>query len=748
MSGKHLYHVPRGHPCSLCGYSAHSHRVEHTYKDNNGACSSCGLKESNHRIRTVERRRKHDNRSIYIGIDGEGQGGEKQRNEIHKYILLAAGNESGDQTWHVEHPNGLSTKSCLDFILSLPNRRAKIFSFAFNYDLTKILEDLPDEKLYLLFRPELRQRSAKFAKFGPWPIKWEGYKLNLQGTKFTVKQKDKRIVIWDIFKFFQAKFVSAIKDWKVGEEKLYKRLSAMKDKRGTEEFSQDGMEGIRRYCFEECKCIGELAHKLDDSHVKAGLKLKTYYGAGSSGTAILHKMDIRKKITPAPEEMREAIACSFFGGRFENSVIGAIREPLWSYDISSAYPYQITFLPCLLHGRWEHTKSNRDARKGRVALIRYTLNSRISVKDKQRLGIGNWGPFPFRTKDGSISFPETSGGGWIWRDEYLIGEKLFPNVQFKEAWVYHCECDCQPFDKIPEYYIFRLRIGKEGPGLTVKLAVNSVYGKLAQSVGNAMFTSWIWAGLITSGTRCQNLEMAALHKDMSNMLMIATDGIKTRERLITPVPIETDTGELLPDKDGILCSKPLGGWEEKEDKKGIFFARPGIYFPLNPTEDEMKEVKARGVGKGVILENWEKIVDSWETKGVDAKITIANITRFCGAKTSISKSANGYHRATLSSKRKGMPVYGQWINRKVEMSFDPRPKRQCVNKDGVTLRVRRFPEDLVRGEVYNAECTSMPYKRAIQSKEALEMKAATQELLEQPDCDLVEYGLDGLEVGI
>lgn len=40
-----------------------------------------------------------------------------------------------------------------------------------------------------------------------------------------------KVVIWDIFKFFAAKFVTSLKNWKVGEESMLARMSDMKDKR-------------------------------------------------------------------------------------------------------------------------------------------------------------------------------------------------------------------------------------------------------------------------------------------------------------------------------------------------------------------------------------------------------------------------------------------------------------------------------------------------------------------------------------
>src|SRR5205085_11872047 len=117
----------------------------------------------------------------YIGIDGEGQGRER-----HRYVMLAASEENGEQTWVKENPKGLTTIECFDLILSLPTKRARIFSFAFNYDLTKILQDVDSGTLYMLFRPELRARSGKNQHLVPIYVDWNGYQLNMQGTKFVL----------------------------------------------------------------------------------------------------------------------------------------------------------------------------------------------------------------------------------------------------------------------------------------------------------------------------------------------------------------------------------------------------------------------------------------------------------------------------------------------------------------------------------------------------------------------------------
>jgi len=280
--------------------------------------------------------------------------------------------------------------------------------------------------------------------------------------------------------------------------------------------------------------------------------------------------------------------------------------------------------------------------------------------------------------------------------------------------------------------VLRLKLGKEGPGIVIKLGCNSCYGKLAQSVGNALFNSWIWAGMITSGCRAQVLDILAIHKDWANLLAIATDGIYTREKIEAPKPLDTGTRDVwvTNPKTGIIELKPvLGGWENKTYDRGMFFARPGIYFPLNPSIDDIKDIRGRGVGKGVVLENWSTIIDTWKKDGIEGNAQVANVTRFCGAKSSISCSNGGKRYNRANAKGGVLPSYGQWITRKVEMSFHPLPKRALVNPDGVTLKLRRFPKSL----------ESVPYDRAMMSNESNELRMMTIEALEQPDGDLTEY---------
>ena len=136
-------------------------RPDHIPTGTSEVCDSCGVSASMHRRRNNEvlsrkseyissynkNHPRHNPSARIIGIDGEGQG-----RLPHRYTYLAACDEAGVK-WSVANSARLTTVECLDFILDLP-RRSLIFGYAFLYDLTKILQDLPDRLLYLLFHEE------------------------------------------------------------------------------------------------------------------------------------------------------------------------------------------------------------------------------------------------------------------------------------------------------------------------------------------------------------------------------------------------------------------------------------------------------------------------------------------------------------------------------------------------------------------------------------------------------------------
>jgi hypothetical protein len=680
--------------------------------------------------------------------------------------------------------NGLSTVQCLDFLLDLPKKPLK-FGFSLGYDYTKILSDLDEMTLWRLNHPE--SRTAKTGP--PRPIVWkprgwvEGdrvYEINLLSNRLTLRALEghgalcnslscpgckpvARVVLWDCFKFFQTSFIKACLDWEVITKEEYEILKRMKDarsdfKRPQSEDHPDWVE-IKRYCGLECRKMASLADLLLKAHVKAGLKLTQYFGAGSTGAAMLEKMGTRKFIRREykpkgsskvvwlkleyPDVLTYAIGCSFFGGRFEISRMGPYEKPVWSYDISSAYPYAFTFLPCMVHGKWERRSFSdslqREIESSTTALVRYELPyvhgmGKINRKGWGQIWIGEhmgesdrpWGPLPFRDQVGNILYPSTSGGGWIAKDEFLTAQKYYPNVKLIEAWVYNTPCSCRVLrDVMPKNYKLRLSWGKEGKGQVAKLGQNACYGKTAQSKGkNPHYQNFLWALLTTASCRAQLLHGMAQASKPENILSLATDGIMSAERLILPNPMDTGTFDAVDIKSG--KKKPLGGWEEKEIPGGMWLIRPGIVFALG---EDLKETKARGIGKSVLAERKKDVMESWYQRGpVDLEVK-KNL--FFGMKGQIDKVGEEYRR------REGYGRFGE-VTQKI--SYFAHPKRPLGTLPG-TQQFRTWAlEPSLISQPYKAICKEGPGP----SQDAKDMMR--QELIEedQPDCEDEpdEFGVD------
>lgn len=624
MSGEH---APKAFPICPCGLQASKHRP--THKPKMWPICSCGAPAINHRVKHAVRgsgavcecglpRAQHLSTSPYtyqyVGIDGEGLG-----RKPHRYVLLSAA--TNVREWSLENMKGIRTREALDWIVdSLDGCR--VFSYGFGYDITCIIRDMPNALIYELLRPSTRYYQNRLK-----PVKWEGYKIDWLQGKFVVRKGAKRVVIWDILKFFQCPFVKALDDWGIPTE----NIEEMKRKRGR--FRVADMPRIRTYNLTECKQLSALAQKLVLTHRDCGLTLHSYYGPGSTASVMISHMGAMQYKADPPRAMVGPIACAFSGGRFEHSAMGLIK-PIYGADISSAYPYQLCFLPCLKCGEWKRVRGNvRRALEGcTTALVRYRYHGRKTDV---------WAPFPHRDKRGSICYPYRNQG-WAWLPEIEAAMRAgWGKLELLDAWVYKTECAHKPFAEIAEHYRRRCELGKDAAGRVLKLGCNSVEGKLIQSKGpNPKFQSWVWGGLVTSGTRAQILDVISSADNPADIVGIATDGVYSRVPLNLPLPRDTGTSDL---------AKPLGGWETKEYPEGMLFLKPGIYIAIGDGE-----VRARGIGRRALVQARDDLIDTWE-RGEHQHIV--TVDRFHGAKT------------TINLKLRRTKRYGQWTKMRIRVAF-------------------------------------------------------------------------------
>lgn len=570
----------------------------------------------------------------WLGIDGEGIG-----RAPHRYVLLAASDSSGKHDY-IENVNGISTESGLRFLLSLSrlDNDAKFAGFYLSYDWTMLLRDLPHRALYRLLRPELRLRPRNEGA-GFSPVHFRGFKLHYLSGLMRISRGSQSVNVWDVGKFYQSRFVAALEASGIAPSELVTR---MKEERGT--WSERDLDRMRDYCLEECQALAGLCELLETQHERIGLSLKSWHGPGSTASALLAKHKVEKCHAKTPPHLETLVSRAFFGGRFEQSFIGS-RSYVQSYDVRSAYPHAATTLPCLAHGKWVHRR--RSPSDSAVALVRYRVT-----------GIGDrvWGPLPCRLADDSIVWPRKGSAGWVWNVEFQAA-RAWSGVHYAgEHWELVRRCDCQPFHFVPELYAERM--ARPENKQVLKLALNSLYGKLAQSIGGgSRWSSRVWAGIITATTRARMLELICTHSDESKLCAIATDGAYSTESLA-------------------IAGAALGQWEVKP-KGFMTFVRPGIYWShadvlawygaptLETRALAVQAIRSRGVGRAHLLTQ-VAAAEAAIARG-DEKALLGVTTQFGGARETVYR--------TPSNVVKRSPLYGQWYETPARLSLKPEPKR-------------------------------------------------------------------------
>ncbi len=174
--------------------------------------------------------------------------------------------------------------------------------------------------------------------------------------------------------------------------------------------------------------------------------------------------------------------------------------------------------------------------------------------------------FPYRAKSGRIYYPPEVNGMYM-QDHVIAAFKHYDyfeeagrindygcyrgngaKLEIVSGWIFHPATDNKPLAWIAKLFEYRASLLKSSAiGQVIKLGLNSIYGKFAESVGDPgrppLFVSPYFAAAITAGTQRRVVEAALTNPD--KVVMFATDGVYSTILLDVHVP------------DNIT----LGGWE-------------------------------------------------------------------------------------------------------------------------------------------------------------------------------------------
>lgn len=497
--------------------------------------------------------------------DGEGRTLPDGR---HLFTLLAC--TDGRSREYIENENGLTTRECLEF---LTRKREKAYNvwFSFGYDVNKMLEDIPLDN----------DKHSRRELWETGVTKWYGWRLDYVPRKtFTVTGRGEQSYhACDVFGFFQKSFLKACEDWKIDAEAIREGKESRND------FALWSMERVREYNFLEMDLLLELCNRLREALFDADVLPQSWHGPGAIAAVWLKRENIEEHYGAWPERMHKAVMHGYFGGRIDVAAIGEVE--VYKYDIASAYPSALTDCISLASVEWKHERTPTVVAHG-LYHVRYRVARRYLH-----------GPLPWRSVKGVVLFPH-DGEGWYWGIELLAAMRTFGAEHFTvtEGWIPHGTLTYPFREAVRRDYKKRAELKARGlaSNEAVKLALNSIYGKLCQHearYGKPRWQNYVWGGFVTAHARAKVLDAMGV-VGVNNCLGIATDGIFLREAL--PGAYKKD------DEHPIV---PLGLWEDEGFTKMLIVA-PGLYATLGG--DKKKVYRSRGLPAhlnfGYVLRAW------------------------------------------------------------------------------------------------------------------------------------------------
>lgn len=569
----------------------------------------------------------------FVAWDGEGVNVRGR----HRYVIFA--NSVGDA---IVDRMGVKTHDAFRLLLDTAERHPNAVHviFAGGYDANMILSGV------------LQRHQAKLlADQGHITLWLDGHRyrvtyhprhtLEIREEMWDPEAKRCRrlryVCLWDVFGSFQASFVKACQRTLTDDELTeLDNIEQMKAKRS--DFTLADLDEMLDYCRAELRALVALCQHDRDNFAAAGFKASRWDGAGAKASAVLAAKKVGDHKRLLDDEVRVPVRAAYAGGRIECYRFGHYDGPLHTVDIRSAYPWAATLLPSLHAGRWERIGSDvpTSGDDFSVHLVNY--------KGKKADDLH---PFFWRAPDGTICYPQMTEG-WYWAPE--VHAAMIANrgrMKLHDGWRFIPATPERPFAFIPDLFDARkhLEANRKGRGWPLKLALNSLYGKMAQQIGgsNGKPPRWHqleWAGWITSKCRATMYHLA--HENLSALVSIQTDGLTFATGDVSPTVLS---------KSG----SALGQLEVEHFDAGTF-VQSGIYWLHDA--DGWHDPKVRGVGAGVL--NRDDFVRMWSARNFGS--VPVEVTRFRGMVTSC-----------LTDDRWG--EWCQWITERRDIAAAPAGKR-------------------------------------------------------------------------
>lgn len=499
-----------------------------------------------------------------------------------KMILL------GNDKDFIYKKSGLSSLDCLKFLVK-PNKKKRIF-FNLHYDIQFIVKDFKDLDILDLMNSK--------------EVSYKGFTLQYYQNKMLIIKKNFSIIkYYDIVSFFNTSLLNIIKLLNIKLTNIEQHiLEKGKDLRAK---SFRGMTKDEMILYNRTECIvtNRIAQKiqnlmLNSIYIKKdgkedNLNVKNFYGSSAIAGKLLKVYEI-DKLKKFPQ-YQEIFQSAYYGGRFEVLKLGTFKK-VYKYDINSAYPSVMKDLKVIrkfVYKKHKNLKHTLIIDEGIYRIYFKLLYPRDFIC-----------PFPLRHNTGRLFFTGEVSGYYfgceikaflktkIHPDNYIliITESLTPVFYNRKIF------DNPKGNLITELYSLRQKYKKANDikHYIYKISLNSMYGKLAQTVGKSEFQNLYFAGYITAKTRAKIYEKS-FSANYNNIIGYATDSIISMKPL--KVSISDKLGEWSMDK----CKKAeviMSGFYRLETDDNIYlYGLRGFKIDRNSFNKILTDIDKKGFSK-------------------------------------------------------------------------------------------------------------------------------------------------------
>ena len=408
------------------------------------------------------------------------------------------------------------------------------------------------------------------------------YKLDLNGIEISylnkkyLKLKSSRntVEIFDAYQFFigsgkngSSSLDEVSKAYEIGT-KQYDGI--YQDKNFPSIISKEELKKIVNYCQLDTILVKKLMEIwITNFEKNFNFFPSKYYSCGNLALEYIYKqIPDFLNFTDIDYDIQYLAYEAYFGGRFEIFKRGFLRN-VFHYDIKSAYPFVMSLLPDFKNGKWFKINSLEEFKNNSQYVGFYKIKCEVDEK--------NLAPFMYRDKLGKVFCPNGFFETATTSFELKIALESF-NVKIFSIEGYYFipnSNEKTDFNKHNEYmFKARLKQKNKGQKYIYKILLNSGYGKFAQvkPKPKGIFNP-VMCSAITG--YCRAMLLDAVKDKKESVLMFATDGIFTSEKLNLD-----------------LTKNKLGSYEfEFHPKMQIIMA--GIYAN-NLKDDTQMTTKTRG----------------------------------------------------------------------------------------------------------------------------------------------------------